>query len=519
MPLTVTLRVGVIFILGVITGSLSPARGAKWYVDQTAGGNRTGADWANAWPDLGAISWKEIQPGDTLFISRGKFHEILDVRKSGLSNAPIKIRIAQDSGHNGKVTVNAIDLGAHRWIQVNGALSDSFMAPTNLLTLRQITNNIGLICNNTNGPGIYMTSPTGISVEWIAIDQARRGPTVKTAHGIWANITRRGPTDQNLFRFCLIQNTDDDGIQWIGNDPATHFGHQEIAFCIIQNVGDDGLEANHGFTIHDCILGPSLFINGHPDGVQSLGSFWKIYNNEFNDFFNSWVRIQASQTNHHDIWVYNNLFLSGRYGDPKVSAYNTGIEVVQYAAWLGELDSMTWERIFICNNTFYGGKRLAGGAINWAKRAEETKDAFVHNVVVTNSMFVNNVVVNCARGTVAGWQSIKRAAPWGHGVNYYQEGLRWDYNVVAGMDAPDARRIVYYGTVHPNGETMAAKSLWKNNSSRNVRFVDFKIWNFELDPTDTSARDQGDDLSIYFNYDILNRPRNGRWDRGAYESP
>ncbi len=516
-------RLRVMFILSVLLGvSAIPAWAATWHVDKSAAGEGTGRNWLDAWTNLSAITWPAIQPGDRLLIAGdaagSRYSEPLLVGASGTSNAPIVISLGSATGRPGPVILPGLIVGHHDWLTLDGSLDPDFAAPTNLLQLRTITNNIGLAIDATNGPAIYLTSPQGVKLRWIEVRQARRG-TQRAAHGIHANMTRRGPTDHNQIKYCWIQNTDDDGIAWIANDPATHFGHQEVAFSIIENVGDDGLEANHGFTVHDCIIGPSLFLNGHPDGIQSIGSYWKIYNNEFHEFFNSWLRLQAVETNHHDVWVYNNLFLSGHFSDPKVSLYNTGIEVVQYAAWLGEIESMTWNRIVICNNTFFGAEDLVGGAINWAKRDEGTKAAFVHNVIVTNSLFVNNLVVECGRGASAWWQELKSTPPWGRAVHYDEQSLRWDYNVVAGSKAPEATRIGYLRTLHPTGELMARSSVWKHNVSTPVKFMDSARWKFELSPDDTAARDSGADLSDYFTHDILNRPRVGHWDRGAFESP
>jgi len=491
---------------------------SSWHVDASATGNNSGKNWTDAWTNLVSIAWPNVKPGDTIFISRGSYPEPLLVGVSGTSNAPITISLRRDSQFGGAVNVRGINIGRHEWITIDGALDKTFSPPTNILQLRTITNNVGLFCSNSNGTAIYMTNPNGIKLLWVGVEQARRGVT-KAANGIWANVTRRGATDHNQVKYCWIKDVDDDGIAWIGNAPATHFGHQEIAFSIIERVGDDGLEANHGFTVHDCIIGPSLFLNGHPDGIQSVGSFWKIYNNEFHDFFNSWIRTQATQVNHHDVWIYNNLFLSGRYVDPKISIYNTGIEVVQYAAHLGEVESMTWDQIVICNNTFYNAPRLVGGTINWAKRDEKTKDAFVHNVTVTNSLFVNNLVVDCGRGVSAWWQELKSAPPWGSAIHYSEQGLRWDYNTVTGNEAPEARRIGYHGNLFKSAEAMNKASTWKNNSSAPVKFADPAQWNFELALDDKSARNTGASLAEFFAHDILNRPRVEPWSRGAFESP
>ncbi|MGZ5544120.1 MAG: hypothetical protein ACXWIU_05560, partial [Limisphaerales bacterium] len=488
---------------------------ADWYVDTRCNGNNSGADWVNAWTNLASIAWQHINPGDTIFLSGGRYDEPLVVRKSGLSNAPITIRVAQEREHNSPVLLNGIGLGAQHWITINGALSDSFTAPTNILGLRQMTNNIGILAQNTNGTAIYMTSANGVYLSWVGV-RASRGPNGYEAHGIQANMTARGPTDNNVIKYCWINHVEDDGINWIGNDPATHFGHQEVAFCIIEYVGDDGMEANHGFTVHDCLLGPSRFLHGHPDGIQSVGSYWKIYNNEFQDFGNSWIREQATQTNHHDIWIYNNLFLSGIRTNESFLLSNTGIEVVQYAAWLGDVPAMTWSNIIVVNNTFFNATNAARGAINWAKRDENTPGAFVHNVFLTNCLFVNNLVVDCAYGASAPWQPVKTVRPWGAAVNYAPEDLIWDYNTITGFKANEATRVVYSGAVYPRGEMMGASLPWQHNSSLLVQFVDPQHWDLRLAGSNTSAAVNGTNLSPLFNYDILNAPRlaMGTWTRG-----
>jgi hypothetical protein len=505
-------------IANLLVLSSMNAFATNWYVDKNSKGNNSGSDWANAWPGLAAIPWAQIKPGDTVTVAGGRYAEPLVVRASGSSNAPITIRIAQDREHNSSVTLDQISLGARQWITINGALSDSFVAPTNILGLRSMTNNIGIFCMSTNGSGLYMTAANGIHLSWVGVSAAR-GVNKYEAHGIQANITPRGPTDNNVIKYCWINNVEDDGINWIGNDPATHFAHQEVAFSIIENVGDDGIEANHGFNVHDCLLGPSRFLHGHPDGIQTAGSYWRIYNNEFRDFFNSWIREQASQTNHHDIWIYNNLFLSGVNANTNTFLHNTGIEVVQYAAWLGEVPSMTWSNIIVANNTFYNATNAVRGAINWAKRDEHTHDAFVHNVFLTKCMFVNNLVVDCAYGASAPWQPVKETSPWGTAVHYEPNDLIWDYNTITGARAQMATRVVYGGADYLRAELLGAHSPWKHNTSLLVPFVDAQHWNLRpIQPT-ADSHIEGTNLSAFFNSDILNYPRatNAKWSRGAFE--
>jgi len=262
-------------VVALLFGSTAPA--ANWYVDKQAVGNSTGKDWANAWTSLAQIAWPAINGGDTIYISGGAlgitYNEPLEIGKSGFSNAPITIRVGREAGHNSKVTLDAIGFHAHHWITISGALNDSFPAPTNILGLRRMTNNIGLYCDNPNGPGMYMTSPTGIKLYWVGIERAQRDSGTAEAHGIWANMTSRDATDYNEVKYCWINNVEDDGINWIANQPATHFGQQEVAFCIIEYVGDDGMKANYGSSVHDFLTVYSRFLHGHPGGVQSQGSY------------------------------------------------------------------------------------------------------------------------------------------------------------------------------------------------------------------------------------------------------
>ena len=86
------------------------------------GSNADGTSWATAWNDLSSIKWSVVQPGDTILIDGGStaclspydfsttrpgvscgmlYQSTLTVGKSGTAGAPITIRLATDSGHNG----------------------------------------------------------------------------------------------------------------------------------------------------------------------------------------------------------------------------------------------------------------------------------------------------------------------------------------------------------------------------------------------------------------------------------
>ncbi|MDB6058919.1 MAG: fibronectin type protein, partial [Verrucomicrobiales bacterium] len=52
-----------------------PVIGAQWYVDPKATGGSTGKDWTNAWAKLSSIVWKNVNPGDTVYLAGGRYNE------------------------------------------------------------------------------------------------------------------------------------------------------------------------------------------------------------------------------------------------------------------------------------------------------------------------------------------------------------------------------------------------------------------------------------------------------------
>lgn len=89
------------------------ASASSWYVDSQAGGTGNGSSWANAWKSLGAISWGNVNAGDTIYISGGTSSKSyaggLNISKSGTAAGYITIdsgaNSSQPSGHNGEAVI------------------------------------------------------------------------------------------------------------------------------------------------------------------------------------------------------------------------------------------------------------------------------------------------------------------------------------------------------------------------------------------------------------------------------
>ena len=115
--------------LPAVTKTAQPAAtGTTFYVSR-AGSNGDGRSWAAAWNELDQIDWGVIQPGDTILIDGGpvacnyavtvtnsantplpagcgmEYNTTLTIGASGTADAPITIRLADETGRNGTARI------------------------------------------------------------------------------------------------------------------------------------------------------------------------------------------------------------------------------------------------------------------------------------------------------------------------------------------------------------------------------------------------------------------------------
>ncbi len=79
---------------------------SAYYVSRN-GDNTDGLTWQSAWEELDQINWDVIEAGDTIYIDGDQtrmFYETeLSIEKSGEEDAPIRIQVSPEDGHNGQV--------------------------------------------------------------------------------------------------------------------------------------------------------------------------------------------------------------------------------------------------------------------------------------------------------------------------------------------------------------------------------------------------------------------------------
>ncbi len=304
--------------LGVILSHISSA--ADWFVDSTAAGSNTGITWADAWKDLGSIKWGPggLVAGDTVFISGGDsgktYRESLRTGVAGSSNAPITIRVGQNQGHNGPVTILGQVSIRHDWVTLNGGRNSDAEWPKQMPFTREnllllLTTNIGLSVCSESGPSVLMEGLYGNRCRWVRTESGRN-------HGIQhSHKSRSGSIVTSAeISYCLVRSNAFDGINFVSNS-GTNWQSLLVSYCVSHDNGDDNVQVADCTTIHHCWLAGRLKGSrvGHPDTVQAVGDYFCLHHNYISGEWNSWVFFEFgySTIGASDIgnWrIYNNVF-------------------------------------------------------------------------------------------------------------------------------------------------------------------------------------------------------------------
>ncbi len=452
---------------------------AEWFIDKDAAGGN-GISWTQAWKSFKDINWSSISPGDTLFISGGNssktYYETLTIEKAGNSSNFMTIKVGRESGHNGTVIIDA------QRNRTNCIVPNSFTEING-----NLGGNIHLKCINAIGCGIASRpNPGFIKIHYVEIlDCGTPDQPGGFAHGIHLN----GANGCEI-SFCEIHHNYVDGIN-IGRSMGA-YGQNKIHHNHIHHNGDDGITGTSGMDIYNNIIhDQDNWDVGHPDGIQALGNYIRIYDNEIFDVVNALIFTDPHQMGIGGyIQIFNNLLYQTNPNYP----YCRGIEVK------AETGTNSLDDIKIFNNTIvdltFSGIRLS------------CPEGPIRNVQIKN-----NILVNCYTGSPSG------NAIAVNGGNYESDDVIIDYNLIA-AGAHGVSQILWHSTIYSHEKFMSTGLGQTHGKTLTPEFVYYHERDpqnkFHLRESDLIARKNGQNLANYFKEDKAGILRTN-WDLGCYE--
>lgn len=496
------MRTFLVFIL-----SAFQVAAANWYVDGQASGANNGTNWVNAWTNVTAIVWASVSAGDTVYLSGGSDGQVyvgqLNVGKAGNASSPITIRVSQEAGHNGLVTISNTSASAvamNDYVTLTGSKDDTYASHiTNTINVPLITNNIGLKLAGVNGVNYTRTGPAGVKVYWIEVVSAADAANYNGIRFVPGSGSSATNTE---IAYCWIHDIGQDGISNPIDTANQGWARYTVRHSLIELTGDDGLEVGPSWTVQHCIIRNTRAKLGHPDGIQSVGNYQRYYNNIFEDWSSSSFITQGNGTNYGPLQIYGNLIRVRNRGTS-----TTAIELKWFPIENYSFENTWWREWVFANNTIANSKN---GALALAKRY------FCTNAFYSEMLFVNNVIINSTNSSVtieAGDDGT------GGGIWWDEDDVVFDYNVIAGNAV---KSFNYHGTNWADAEAMNAGTMYSTNTSSTPIFMDESALDYRLSHYDTVAIGTGTNLTALdlpgFNADMYGNPRgtSGNWDRGAF---
>ena len=467
------------------------ANAANWYIDPNAQGTETGTSWANAWTVFSSIVWGSsgVKAGDTLYISGGTtsqtYTTTLTVGASGVAGNPITIRPGQDVGHNGEVILDfdalgdsavgfGINLANRKYVVVDGSV-----ASARKLTIKNLRNTT----NRSTASAIEAGSSSYITIQYINILNCNNGfhATYGTGYDV-NNCNLSGIRGNGAISFVASTGG------WDAN--ITH--HNYIGLVWKRGMGGpDGVQIGNGVSIYNNTIRVDEVTyatsDQHPDSVQAVGSYHKIYNNDFVNIGDSGYNGSGNyfESNPHDIWLFNNTF-------------RIIVDVDPYPEFV---------RFYACGDTLTNFKVL--------------NNAFIDNPYTT-------FYIRCTNASTASGVEIRNNIWYNSGTGKYSPAL--DITGPGFTDASFALSnniyyggayIIYLGTTYTATDWLVAHD--PNSSTAQPTFLSYLPRNINnnlhLSPNDTAATALGTNLSSYFTTDKDGKPSATPWDIGPYKRP
>ena len=514
--LQVMKTIKIIFLLLLLFAS--PVCATDWYVDiDNDGGTENGTTWATAWGKLTDIVWGSISAGDTIWISDGEYNQRLSIGASGSDGSPISIKPGGahptlSSGHTGTVYIDGTGGGSYEGLSVSskdyvtingqvGASSDCY-----------------IVVRDWYFSGVSIGgSSDHVTIQYLEV--TGNNIVEGACSGVFWHVT--GHDAMGELAYCKVHDQNYGDELWIVYEGSvgayTNYDSLKIHHNDIFNFHADAvkLATNNTSFYNNKIHDRGVYIADHPDGIQSYGSYVKIYNNEFYNFIrspadglgNSYIRHNPDAdgghpwSDPHHYYVYNNLFYETR--TPDGSSVFRGLEIS-----FTDTSIKTVNNIYIYNNTI-AGVPYAGLGIYFLN-GEISGD-------VSDIYIENNIIVDCARNMSTAMQLTP-----GSNLTYGDHGesvdVVVDYNSIYASSGIYHTGILYNGSLYSYADFLALNKGQANGLHSGSTMIDPDL-NASYQPADSQAGVVGEGVALNgaFTTDKNSISRGTAWDIGAYE--
>ena len=547
---------GLLGLLWALTAS-----GANWYVDNAATGANNGTSQANAWTNFTRIAYASIQPGDTLWINGGPigltnvYRASLDDRfgvgspTPGTLIAPITVRPLPGGGL--VKIIGGIFLSKDSWHLDGRWNTNAITSADSVLTTFDVNTNCGIEVSCTNAGSAVQVFGQDRLVYGIHLSLMKSRDDTGIA---MVDVGAGRPIGNGAeIAYCWIENIQGYALRGeFANVVSNDFGQLKVHHNLIEHVNDNFFQYPGYVDVFKNVCryhdDPDI---GHPDCIQEVNVFSRIYDNIFYNFKGSRFYVEANGTNTHDILAYNNIWYSDTnwYGNwyTNVSGTNvsfitnnagTGFDITGHDAAPGT-DCNVSNVFFFNNTTYMRGTINPPAAFIWSsgttgnpRTSMQARSVwFMNNAIVgvppqnnqpLIQMPTNTVLYNGTTGFGYGsndvhvdFNSIMRMSGKGQGIVYGDGGAPDLSNQYTNM-ADFGGRTPYS---HNNNTLAVFAALPDNRAYGRAPTGDFMIG-----PGDTALTGQGTNLAALISAiapectsDIFGVARGSTWDIGAFQ--
>ena len=289
------------------------AQAALRYVDTAAAGAANGTSWTDAWTSIAGITG--LSAGDTVYFSGGTSGKTYDTpadwepASGSAGGGPITYAVGQDAGHTGIVTFARsgattattafLLLNTARYITINGEVNGQ----------RRMTIDPSLwhLCYTTN------TSDKHVRILYVNATDTRwfcYGGYYELAY---SNLIA---PHNNLLDGSFIAHLGEGGTSGWGIN-SIHHNFIQVWRRQTQGIGQDALKWVTNVDIYNNTLissfDPAYPFVQHNDGIQTAGSYVRVYNNYFENFISIPIFNEMFGDTTH--WrIYNNVIKADEPG-------------------------------------------------------------------------------------------------------------------------------------------------------------------------------------------------------------